>query len=36
MRALNYFLVLIIILGPAGWAAGGVIPEMEECYFNRI
>lgn len=28
---LRYFLVLLFILGTAGWAAGGVIPEMREC-----
>ena len=31
MKVLRYFLVLLVILGTAGWAAGGVIPEMEEC-----
>ena len=31
MKTLRYFLVLLMILGSAGWAAGGVIPEMEEC-----
>jgi hypothetical protein len=31
MKVLRYSLVLLIILGAAGWAAGGVIPEMEEC-----
>ena len=31
MKTLRYFLVLLMILGTAGWAAGGVIPEMEEC-----
>ena len=31
IKAFRYFLVLLIILGTAGWAVGGVIPEMEEC-----
>jgi len=31
MKSLRYFLVLLMILGTAGWAAGGVIPEMKEC-----
>jgi hypothetical protein len=31
MKTLKYFLVILMILGLSGWAAGGVIPEMEEC-----
>ena len=31
MKTLRYFLVLLMILGTAGWDASGVIPEMEEC-----
>jgi len=31
MKALRYFLVLLMIVGSTGWAAGEVIPEMEEC-----
>ena len=31
MKAIRYCLVLLIILGTAGQATGGVIPEMEEC-----
>jgi hypothetical protein len=31
MKVLKHFLVLLMILGTAGWAFSGVIPEMEEC-----
>ena len=31
MKTLKYFLVLLMILGTAGWASSEVIPEMEEC-----
>jgi hypothetical protein len=31
MKALRYSLFLLMILGSAGWAFSGVIPEMEEC-----
>ena len=31
MKTLRYFLVLLMIMGSAGWAFSGVIPEMEEC-----
>ena len=31
MKTLRYFLILLMILGSAGWAFSGVIPEMEEC-----
>jgi hypothetical protein len=31
MKTSRYFLVLLMILGSAGWAASGVIPEMKEC-----
>jgi hypothetical protein len=31
MKTLRYILILLMILGSAGWAFSGVIPEMEEC-----
>ena len=31
MNVLRSVLVFIVVLGTAGWAVGGVIPEMEEC-----
>jgi hypothetical protein len=31
MKVLKHFLVLLMILGTAGWAFSEVIPEMEEC-----
>ena len=31
MKTIRYFLAIFMILGTAGWAAGRVIPEMEEC-----
>jgi hypothetical protein len=31
MKTLRYIFLLLIILGSAKWASGGIIPEMEEC-----
>jgi hypothetical protein len=31
MRAFSHFIVLLMILGTAGWAFSGILPEMEEC-----
>jgi hypothetical protein len=31
MKITKYFIIALMILGIAGWATAGVIPEMEEC-----